>query len=306
MMKRAGVLLLAAFFAAVSIFSAGVLAQELSTYSIDADLSGQSAASVKLILTFLEPVDQFDFLLPFRISNFTAESTSGLVVCQNQLDGVSLISCRMNLTKERKTIEIRFQSSDLVKPLQNGFIFTGDFSAKVPVKDVFVAIRLPEGMVLKDDVPGGATVPFSNSTSTDGRKITMLWRILDIGEKPLNFQVFYEPAIEPGPTFGVPPLRVLVLLAIIFGGGIGLIFFSRRRKTQEVVFSVLDDFEKRVISAIEKGGGTVNQKKIVLDTNLSKAKVSRVIKKLVERGLLEVERRGRTNIVKFVKKKLGF
>jgi uncharacterized membrane protein len=67
----------------------------------------------------------------------------------------------------------------------------------------------------------------------------------------------------------------------------------------------MDDYEKNIISSIEKAGGKINQKKIAVDTNLSKAKVSRVVHKLLERGIVEVERRGRTNIVSLSKKKFG-
>lgn len=305
-MNRTKFLALASFFATFSLTFTGALADQLNSYSIDADLTKEGTSNIRLILTFSDPTSKFDFLFPFKITNFTATSSAGPVLCDNRLEGVSLISCDMNLTQDKKTLEIAFQSQDMIKPSQSGSVFTSDFSIKIPAKEVFTAVRLPEGMVLREDVPGGATVPFSNTTSTDGRRIIVLWRFSNVVQKPLSFQVFYEQVTENiAPAFGVPPLRVLVLLAIIFGGGIGLIVLRRRKKTQEVVFSVLDDYEKRVISSIEKEGGTANQKKVVIDTNLSKAKVSRVVQKLVERGLIEVERRGRTNIIRFVKKKFG-
>jgi uncharacterized membrane protein len=72
-----------------------------------------------------------------------------------------------------------------------------------------------------------------------------------------------------------------------------------------LVLSVLDDFERKVLDVIVNAGGTVNQKKVVQETNLSKAKVSRVVQDLVKRGLIQAERLGRTNKLKLVKKKLG-
>jgi uncharacterized membrane protein len=56
------------------------------------------------------------------------------------------------------------------------------------------------------------------------------------------------------------------------------------------------------MDVIIASGGTVNQRKVVQETNLSKAKVSRVVKSLEERGLIEVERLGRTNKLKARKK----
>lgn len=294
------------FLIAIFALSGTVFADQLSSYSIDAELTREGVTNVKLVMVYSEPVGNLNFFLPVKISNFNATSSAGGITCDNKIDTVTLISCSLNLTESRKTVEMTFQSSDMIKSLQGKFLFTSDFGLRIPSSNVFAAVRLPEGMVLSQNVPGDATVPFTNSTSTDGRIITVLWRLSDVGDKPLNFQVFYEPVIDQtAPSFGVPPLRVLVLLGIIFGGGIGLIFLRRYRKTQEVVFSVLDDYEKRVISSIQKAEGPINQKRVVIDTNLSKAKVSRVVRKLVERGLIEVERRGRTNIIKFSKRKFG-
>ena len=294
-----------AFVAALVLLSGPVLAQELNTYFIDADIQSSGNTKVDLILAFSEPTDKFELLLPIRIFNFNATSSAGDVVCDNELEGISLISCDLALTDAKKTLEISFESQDLVKNRRGGFFFAGDFSVKLPVRDTFVAVRIPEGMVLSEGISGGAVVPFSNSTSTDGRKITVIWRFDQSYNEPLSFQVFYEPGIIPGEVFGTPPLRVLVLLSIMVGGGILLVFLKRKKKDKEVVLSVLDEFEKKVISSIETAGGEVNQKKIVSDTNLSKAKVSKVIKRLAERGLVEIEGRGRTNIIRFSKKKLG-
>jgi len=304
-MMRAFSAYLPSFLVAFSILLSSAWAQELSSYSIDVELARHGVATVKLVFVFAEPIGQFEVLFPFRISNFNATSSAGPVTCNNQLDGVSIVSCQANFTEERKTLEMTFQSSDMIRNIQDRSVFAGDFTVRVPAKNVFAAVRLPEGMILSRDIPGGPTIPFTNSTSTDGRKITVIWRFVDAGKTPLSFQVFYEPAIEQSPVFVVPPLRVLLFLGIIFGGGIVLIVLKRRKKTQEVILSVLDQYEKGIISSIEKSGGTVNQKKIVQDTNLSKAKVSRVISKLVERGLVEVERRGRTNIVRLIKKNIS-
>jgi uncharacterized membrane protein len=58
------------------------------------------------------------------------------------------------------------------------------------------------------------------------------------------------------------------------------------------------------MKAISQAGGEINQRKVVQETNLSKAKVSRVVKTLAERGLIEIKRSGRTNKLKMVKKKI--
>jgi uncharacterized membrane protein len=83
------------------------------------------------------------------------------------------------------------------------------------------------------------------------------------------------------------------------------LYFRFLRKPEKIILSVLDEFERKVFDVI-KEAGEINQKKVAQLTNLSKAKVSRVVKSLAERGLIEVERLGRTNKLKIVKKKLKF
>jgi LPXTG-motif cell wall-anchored protein len=305
-MNFKNIFLLTALAVSLFAFAAPAHALQLNSYSIDADLTRQGTANVKLVMVFTEPIDTIEMTIPARITNFNATSTAGRVICNNDIESISIISCKVAQLQGRKTLEITFQSNDFIKSASNRYVFVGDFSVKIPTQDVFVAVRLPEGMVLQETVRGGPTLPPSDSVSTDGRRITVVWRLTNVqSTQPLSFQVAYEASIDASQFFGGPALRWIALAGIIVAGGIGFLYFRRRKKTQEVIFSVLDDYEKRVISSIEKEGGVVNQKKVVLDTNLSKAKVSRVIQKLSERGLLEVERRGRTNIVKFIKKKLG-
>jgi LPXTG-motif cell wall-anchored protein len=310
-MKLQNFCFLFAFAFSIFFISGTVFAQEqqyaLNSYSIDADVNRQGETSVKLVMVFTEPIDTFEMTLPFSIRNFNASSSAGKVVCNNQVATISIISCKIAQLEGRKTFEITFQSNDLVKSASTKNVFVSDFSIRIPAKDVFVAVRLPEGMVLQQEVIGGPTIPPAESVSTDGRRLTVIWRFTNIEAlHPLSFQIAYEASIDASQFITNPlSLRWIALAGILVAGGLGFLYFRRRKKTQEVIFSVLDDYEKRVIDSIEKAGGTVNQKRVVVDTNLSKAKVSRVIQKLAERGLLEVERRGRTNIVKFSKKKLG-
>jgi len=64
---------------------------------------------------------------------------------------------------------------------------------------------------------------------------------------------------------------------------------------------LLDKDEKKVLEIILREKEII-QRKIVSSTNLSKTKVSRIISRLKERGIIEVEKRGRTNLIKLKKK----
>ena len=64
---------------------------------------------------------------------------------------------------------------------------------------------------------------------------------------------------------------------------------------------ILKNDERKVIDIIKERGGMCKQRVIVRETDFSKAKVSRLVKDLEERGLLRTEKAGRSKKV-YIKK----
>jgi uncharacterized membrane protein len=151
-------------------------------------------------------------------------------------------------------------------------------------------------MGLSDE--GKLSFPDNATKISDGRSIIIIWKLDNVNNQPLVFQTLYEPVIKPSSFLWYFIGGTVIASAAAF-------FIIRRiRKPEEVIFSVLDDYEKNIMKAISQAGGEINQRKVVQETNLSKAKVSRVVKTLAERGLIEIKRSGRTNKLKMVKKKI--
>ena len=69
---------------------------------------------------------------------------------------------------------------------------------------------------------------------------------------------------------------------------------ARKRK---IAAAELDSDEGKVVAFINEGNGSVYQSDIMKKTGFSKVKVSRVLDKLEQKGLLERKRRGMTNLV---------
>ncbi len=68
-------------------------------------------------------------------------------------------------------------------------------------------------------------------------------------------------------------------------------------KKRKIAAAELDSDEARVVAIINEGNGSVYQSDIMKRTGFSKVKVSRVLDKLEQKGLLERKRRGMTNLV---------
>lgn len=277
---------------------------QIQYYGIDTTVNDKGKSFVKLTITFAKPEKNLKFNIIGRIENFTATSIAGPVNCEVKSGAITFINCDIPLTQEKRTVEISFETDDFVKKIENKFYFDGDFSLNKPISELYATVKLSEIFRLAgQDLAGKISFPQNVTTISEfGRRIMIVWKLSNLIEsQPLRFQFFYEE-IQPAPLFSIR-LRYFVALGVVAASIIIYLIFRFKRKPEKLILSVLDDFERKVVDVIVAAGGTVNQKKVVQDTNLSKAKVSRVVKSLVERGVIEVERLGRTNKLKLMKKK---
>lgn len=107
---------------------------------------------------------------------------------------------------------------------------------------------------------------------------------------------------------------IWILVAVLLMVGLVVILLHVSLRTQErdkiistkeirhPLINFLKDDERKVINYIIKSGGEVLQRDIVRATKLTKVKVHRILQRLEERGVIRLEKRGRTNLVKINKK----
>ncbi|MBI4896125.1 MAG: hypothetical protein HY832_01095 [Candidatus Aenigmarchaeota archaeon] len=67
---------------------------------------------------------------------------------------------------------------------------------------------------------------------------------------------------------------------------------------------ILTEHERKVLEIVIRDK-KVDQRKVVKETDFSKAKVSRIVQDLLLRGVLEKVRKGRTNILTLKTAKIG-
>ena len=278
---------------------------QIQFYGIQINPDENGECDVKLVITFEKPEKILSFDIIGRIENLTAFSSSGPINCNVEVKGISSVTCEFNLTEKKRTVELSFKTRDFIRTLDSKYFFATDLSLNKNISSVSVSLKLPEGMVLAGENITESKISFpENATAvSDGRRIIIFWKLSNIkATQPLRFQVLYERIISP------PTIRTshIIILGLVIASVLGVFYVKYFRKPEKVVLSVLDEYERKVMNSIIASGGETTQKKVVRETNLSKAKVSRVVKDLVSRGLIEVERIGRTNRLKLVKKKLKF
>jgi uncharacterized membrane protein len=271
---------------------------QIQYYGIDGFVNSEGKTFVKLTIVFFKPEKEFELKIFAKIENFNASSNAGPVSCNVIKGEASLISCEMNLTQEKRTLNLNFETNDFVKKIDEKYYLSADLSLGKEISSLFASFKLDEGLLIskKDDSP--QIFPANATILSDGRRVIVNWNFQNIEkDRTIKFEIFYE-TIEKTKF----PLLFLVLIfsAIAI---VSSIFYKRIKKARKLIFSVLDEQERKILDMISKSE-QINQKKIVQTMNLSKAKVSRIVKKLAERGLIKVERRGRTNILRIVKKRI--
>ncbi|MEM5836535.1 MAG: MarR family transcriptional regulator [Candidatus Aenigmatarchaeota archaeon] len=299
------ILALVSFLFTLLLFSSIGFAQ-VQYYGIDVILNEEGKAKVKLTITFPKPEESFEFSLIGRIEKFNASSLGVPLDCSLSSGAVSNFKCKLNLTQERRTIEFNFETLDFVKAFdEKNYVFDAELGLKMDVESVFVSVKLPEGFSLVgEEVKERLSFPKNVTILSDGRHHIITWKLLNVSSaQELKFRIIYEKIKTEKFSQVFFYSGILIVLATFISI---FVYFKFLKKPEKIILSVLDEFERKVMDAIVAAGGDVSQKKIVQATNLSKAKVSRVVKSLAERGLIEVEKLGRTNRLKIVKKKFKF
>ena len=245
---------------------------------------------VDVQITVLAKEDVVEFKVFGEVKNLTSNAD-----CKVSEGSITCI--RLNTTG----INLKFQTTSFLE-FDNTYKFFQQFLLPSTGR-VTSLVTLPVGNVVAN--VSDAVYPKKYSMLSNGRNILVYWELENVSSlQPLAFQVYYQSLeVERKEGYSIYVFLAVVVLVLIAA----VIGFRRSKiskrivKPEKVVLKVLDKYERKIFEVVKKSG-SIKQGKIVELTGLSKAKVSRVVRSLEERGLLKTERRGRTKIVKLKRK----
>jgi uncharacterized membrane protein len=175
------------------------------------------------------------------------------------------------------------------------YLFAFNIHVDYFIEELLVKIRLPSYCFLAE--PDSGPPPFipDNATVTAiVNNVYLTWNFEDL--EPVQnkyFQVlFTTPPPEPIPIWAI----IIILLAGLTAGGIGVFLFMRRRELvakKEVGRIFLTEDQKLILGLLVQNEGRISQKELLQLTDFSKAKVSRNLTALEQQGLLTKEKWGR-------------
>jgi len=295
MKKIAGAIL---FLLAFNCFISSASALNLEYYEIKSTVKEDMTVSSIITLSSNSSVDSFDYKLKYAVYKLEVRSYYAPIECKNRITDTTTISCNFtdfqnyNNTK----IEITFDTNEMNKKADNDYDFSHFVPMEMSTKRFFNIVYLPPTSTLVNDVPNESFSPRNGQILSDGKHIMVYWERENVEKgEDLYFSINYK--LPSDNIQNVYSTGIMVVIAVIIIASLGIYYVrsTRRQDSVKVLMPLMKGDEKVVIEILNKNGGSVNQKVIVRESDFSKAKVSRIIAGLKERGVVGVESMGRTN-----------
>jgi uncharacterized membrane protein len=186
-------------------------------------------------------------------------------------------------------ILLAFEVKDSVEQIKKQYVFHTVFFNNIPENSLSIELSLPPGYILSDS--DSDVLPKPSNMLTDGKTITLVWNY-DIAPEEIPIIVLYERGILeeqsklPYFIFGI--ILVLILALILF------IYFKTQKETKNIILNTLTADEQAVVKIINKNPGIL-QKEAVQQLNYSKHKMSKLVARLEEKGIINKVPHFKTN-----------
>ncbi len=278
----------------VLVASVPMAGARLAYYGIEDTINEDLSVSNEIVLQFKEPVNHLDYRLNFEITDLTAKANFDSADCV-VVEG-NTISCDfVGMTEQKNMLTLNFVTEEAVKKVDGKFRFSANYGF-LPTDKIFVLIRLPQSAVLSEEVVNESYFPRDGGILSDGKHIMVFWEESDVESKSQQFSVSYAFPL------GIPSYVIISLTIIVIIAMVGVVVYARKKqKPVEVVTSVLNQDEKTIADILQRNEGRALQKVLVKDSGFSKAKVSRLVKDMKSRGMVEIEPvSGRENRIRLI------
>jgi hypothetical protein len=288
------------YAAAIALLSVSLLASSglasaagLSYYGIETEVDRMLVVYTTATLVFDEPVNHLDYNVDFPVINLSVEVESGMERCSLDSAGKgSTISCDFYGMEEGESkVQLSFHTRNAVKRVGDGYEFRATYPISMPTSRVFSLIKLPPTGALSNDIANQSYFPPDGKILTDGRHMIIQWEDRNLtADDSLSYSVLFEVGEAGGIVWDLSVIGLTVVVVIAM---IAVAVYLRRGSSpgspEVKVLPLLNKDEKRLVDILAKQGGEARQRLLVKESDFSKAKVSRLVKNLKERGVIDTE-----------------
>ncbi len=210
---------------------------------------------------------------------------------------------------ESQRLRFVFTLPGIVSSYRGDSILTMSYVPEVRVVNFTFMVKLPRGSVLVSEQRGAgeavaAVYPTPERVLTDGEHIIVRWKKWELspGESFRIFVMYTTVGQKQRSGYAL----VLAGLALGVALTYAYFYYQRKRRGEErrrVVKLVLREDEQKIYDLLTEKG-EILQEEIVRRTGFSKAKVSKLVRNLEEKGIIKKEPYRKTNRL-ILKKEFG-
>jgi uncharacterized membrane protein len=294
-MKQFSLAILAAMLiVSASLTSTMVSAAELNYYGIETIIEKTLLVRTTTTLIADSPISHLDYNLDFNVLNLSVTTSSGANRCSfENFERDSSISCDFyGMDEGENNIQLTFTTRNAVRRVGDNYEFRSTYPIAMPTKKMFSIIRLPQKGLLAGEVANQSFFPPDGKVLSDGKNIIISWEKKNLTKSDtLSFSVLFEVGEAGGILWDMSIIGLTIVVVIAMAlVGIYMRRGGRPPAEREVrVLPLLNKDEKRIVDIIVKYGGEARQRALVKDSDFSKAKISRMVKNLKERGVIDIE-----------------
>lgn len=281
-------------FICMVILTIGIAEAADSGVKIALQPSGAAREKIDIAFTALQDASQVEYSLLNKPDNLVVYEGSNELSYEITNNEFYDIVINKEVRKgQTYRLRLEFDIKGLVSQLDEKYVFSFRYDPSDKLSNLNLDVNLPRGFVLSD--LESAVSPSGYNVRTDGKDIQLSWNLRDVSTEQ-SFIIIYERGIITNSGW----ITGLITASIALIAIIGVILFYRKEK-KDVVSGVLSSDEKKIVSMIESNV-EITQKQVVKDTGFSKAKVSKIIRRLEEMGIVEKMPHMTTNKLKIKNK----
>jgi len=272
-------------------FLLGVRGQEeylIDKYDVSSTLSGDTIHE-KIVITLSGPSPPRDYvyLFAYPLKNIQVYDAQGSLSFSSE--GEALIVELTPTPNVPYTFTIEFDTEGYVQRTgENRWVFSPTFSFDVQVRSFSLTVTVPSTAAFEAPIHPNPTSFFSTKDS-----LHLRWEKENLvpGEEVFIIVNFKRIASEGNNTY-LWAFGALVLASLFFLAG----FLSGKKKTRVHEIYFVGD-EKIILDAIKEEGGKLIQSTLTKKTNFSKAKISKILSELEQKGIIQKDKYKRTNVI---------
>ena len=281
-------------------------AVDLASYSADYNVLSDRAL-VKAMLVLTQKVSAFDWNLPEDAADVAVDGLSFNVVDMKSFKRLQVQGTQFD------TVTFTYSTSSVLEKTSDSF-FILDLASIGSIKRS-ITVRLPDEATLKYslDSAQASIIPKTSDVRTDGKRLIISWNETSLASGTAILVIYREPGKSNSPVAAVAA-GVLLLV------GISIAFYRRRKAgivvpatvagkaapagtsgNSDLTRNLFEDEKKVVELLMGSGEEGMWQKQLEIKSGISKVKLSRKLRGLDQKGLIEKIPYGNANKIRLKK-----